>query len=610
MTLTNPPVAVSSFDSGRLAAGISAAATTITISPIYKTVNGVRTKQGLDTTSGIALITQGDFTERVSFEGASVNATTKVTTLTTCTRGLSATSTSASFTGGTGRAWPKGAKFTVVADVSYFQSSVYTTVPNSFSAKQTFAAGADFTSVTRPPKLPTLSQAQENALTPEEGMMWKNSDTGTNRQYVGGSIVDIGDAGTPNGSTTVAGKFEAATAAQRATGTGTGETGALLIPTNDALVKTSSGAGDENKIPVLDATGKLASGFLPTATSATFTNFFGDGSDGDVTLGSNTTLTRDMFYNNLDLSTFTLSTAGFRVFVADTLSGSGKIERNGNAGTAGGSAANTQGSAGGSAGSGGAPLSGGYLPGSVAGVNGRAGQTTVSNNGVNGTAGLAGTADTNTIGGNGAAGGAGGAGGNGGGFNGGTAGAAGAAGAATGLAVNSGGARNLSNIIPWRAFPDGASPVGFKGNAGGGGGGGSGSGTNDGTVAAPPGSGGSGGSGSNGGTILVCAKTMTGTFTIEAKGGAGGNGGNAGTLAQPPSNNGGSGGGGGGAGGSGGVVGLVYHEATGWSGSVVVTGGAGGTGGTGGQANGTGQAGSNGSSGSTGTSGISLIFTV
>jgi len=77
-----------------------------------------------------------------------------------------------------------------------------------------------------------------------------------------------------NASETVNGTVEIATAAQRGTSTSIGETDARLVPGNDALVKTSSGAGDENKIPILDATGKLAVGFLPSSDS-----LFGDGSD-------------------------------------------------------------------------------------------------------------------------------------------------------------------------------------------------------------------------------------------------------------------------------------------------------------------------------------------
>lgn len=76
---------------------------------------------------------------------------------------------------------------------------------------------------------------------------------------------DLAIAGSPNASTTVKGIVEIATAAEMGAGTGTGGTGALLVPPNSQLVKTSSGAGDENKLPVLDASGLLASGFIPVA---------------------------------------------------------------------------------------------------------------------------------------------------------------------------------------------------------------------------------------------------------------------------------------------------------------------------------------------------------
>jgi hypothetical protein len=65
---------------------------------------------------------------------------------------------------------------------------------------------------------------------------------------------------------------------------------------------------------------------------------FGDASDGSVTIGSNTTLTRDMYYANLTVSPgVTLNPGGFRIFVAGTLTlGSGSsIARNGNSAAAG-----------------------------------------------------------------------------------------------------------------------------------------------------------------------------------------------------------------------------------------------------------------------------------
>lgn len=49
---------------------------------------------------------------------------------------------------------------------------------------------------------------------------------------------------------------------------------------------------------------------------------YGTGADGDVTISSPTTLTRDMYYHNLTVNS-TLTTNGYRIFVSGTLSGNG-----------------------------------------------------------------------------------------------------------------------------------------------------------------------------------------------------------------------------------------------------------------------------------------------
>ena len=80
---------------------------------------------------------------------------------------------------------------------------------------------------------------------------------------------------------------------------------------------------------------------------------YGDGSDGDVTLTSGTTtLTRDMYYNNLTISgTAVLNTSNFRIFVKGILdisaAPSGSIANNG--GNGGNSATTGAGAAGSSA---------------------------------------------------------------------------------------------------------------------------------------------------------------------------------------------------------------------------------------------------------------------
>jgi hypothetical protein len=87
------------------------------------------------------------------------------------------------------------------------------------------------------------------------------------------------------------------------------------------FITTSSGAGDEGKVPKLNASGVLDNSFISYS--------FGNGSDGDVTISSPTTLTRDMYYNNLTVNS-TLNPDGFRIFVKGILSGNGTISYNGN----------------------------------------------------------------------------------------------------------------------------------------------------------------------------------------------------------------------------------------------------------------------------------------
>lgn len=90
----------------------------------------------------------------------------------------------------------------------------------------------------------------------------------------------------------------------------------------------------------------------PTEIDAAFgLAIFGDGSDSNVTISGNTTLTRDMFYNNLTVNAgITLTTAGYRIFVKGTLTNNGTISCAGNTATdATGAAALASGSLGGSA---------------------------------------------------------------------------------------------------------------------------------------------------------------------------------------------------------------------------------------------------------------------
>lgn len=279
--------------------------------------------------------------------------------------------------------------------------------------------------------------------------------------------------------------------------------------------------------------------------------FFGDGSDGDVDITSgafssvpitNNALTRDAFFDDLDLSGGDLDCAGYRLFVKGTLTidAGYKIHRNGNDGGDG---------AGVVQGSGGAALAAASLGATAAGGNGGRG----SDGAENGDNGSAGSASSPSLGGAGAAGGAGGTDGL---YTGGT-GAAG--GAVTAPTAAKGGFRAPPLAAILKEIETTVAKI--KGGSGGGGGGGGG-------AEFAEFGGGGGGGGSGGGVVFIAAKIIDNADgTISANGGDGGDGA-AGAAGGED--------GGGGGGGGGGLMILIYNSAT-W-GTEQVSGGAAGTG--------------------------------
>jgi hypothetical protein len=244
--------------------------------------------------------------------------------------------------------------------------------------------------------------------------------------------------------------------------------------------------------------------------------YYGTGADGVVTLGSDTTLVRDMYYDTLTVPVgVKLYTAGYRVSALNQITINGTIDRQGNPGTAT---------------TGGSALAAGTIGGSGAGG---AGGTTA--------AGVAGTATTSTVG---SAGGSGGLG---------SAAAGGANGTVTLPTAAVGGVECLA-MARQASIGRTLDNVLSAGGSGGGGAGGSGA------------SGQGGGGGSGGGVVVLCARIVTGSGTITAKGGDGFSGANVGT---------GTGGGGGGGGGA--VLIVSENDTTAEALTISVAGGAGGS---------------------------------
>lgn len=301
-----------------------------------------------------------------------------------------------------------------------------------------------------------------------------------------------------------------------------------------------SGSGSPVRVPAstdgfvytLDST-QAAGVKWAAAAGGGVSGIFGDGSDGTVTISSNTTLTRDMQYANLTVNAgVTLSTGGYKIFVSGTLTNNGTI-------------ANVGGNASGATKGNGAPQ--GSLSGGPAGGNGG---VTTGSSGSTGSAGGWQSSNTGQGGGSGASG-AGGSGGSGG----------------SPSAISS---SRLPVATALTGYYFGV-VAGLSGNGvmltpgSGSGGGGGGDGTNSG-----------GGGGGGGGCVLVCCKTLTGSGTFSANGGNG---------ATPSTGNCGGGGAG-----TGGWVVVCCQATSSWTGTLTAASGTAGSGvgtGTAGTANAT-----------------------
>ena len=187
---------------------------------------------------GVLRFRSGTKVEDVAYTSATINQTTKIVTLVGVTRDVCWNMFFVLQGCGGAQSFPKGTLVELSVDARLLNKKANTDRSNIFTFLQTFGSGAKLTGTRYPLKLNEFTTAQRNALTPEEGMMLKNSTTGTNQQYSGGAWSDIAAGGVVNAGFNAAGKVQAGTITSLIARSGTGSTGALNVITPTHVTMT------------------------------------------------------------------------------------------------------------------------------------------------------------------------------------------------------------------------------------------------------------------------------------------------------------------------------------------------------------------------------------
>jgi len=272
--LTTTPTTMQPQDSGVLYSYLSASATSIAISPIYKWVDGVRTSGCFNTGSGFVLIEDG--TKRYEYASFSGNACSsgQVTTLSGIRRGLS--TTTASFTAGTGMAWDAGSRVRVID-----YPLIYNQKANKDTANQFTASGAISFSGSGSFELPKVYDATIRDIqfkSPREGQLAYITGTNQVQIYSGGAWVQFSSGSTVNAGYANSGKVECATPSELAAGTASGSTNAPLVACGQEYTVGTTASGH---VVVTNPSGKVAPAILGTGTPSSTTFLRGDGAWND-----------------------------------------------------------------------------------------------------------------------------------------------------------------------------------------------------------------------------------------------------------------------------------------------------------------------------------------
>lgn len=256
--VTTTPTGIAAADETVLRTQITPLSTTIVLEPLYKWVNGERTKGCIDTPAGFAVIEDVRRTEWISFGTKSCNSTTKITTLTDVRRGLSPTTPG--FGTGTGLTWDASAKFRVIDYPLFYNNALYKDNVNSLTGSGQITGASTVQAIVDLPCVTTTQR--DNFTVVSDGNIICNSTLGTFQYRAAGAWISFGSGSTINASESAAGKVQLATVPNMTGSTVLGTTGAPLVLQSRYATTTGSLAINKGWVGLLGRNGRFTGSLL------------------------------------------------------------------------------------------------------------------------------------------------------------------------------------------------------------------------------------------------------------------------------------------------------------------------------------------------------------
>ena len=253
--LSTSPTALAPRDVSTLAATITASATSLTLEPVHKWVNGTETTGCFDTTAGFILIEDfGGKSEYASY-GSKSCSSSFITTLSELRRGLSVTSSS--YTAGTGQAFDAGASVRVVDYPTIYNKNFHVDTGNVCTASGCVSysgSGSEVQAVFAT----EAARTQQYGSNPRIGAVSCLDSTGQCYDYMAGAWRSRSGSNIINATTTAAGKGILAVVAD-ILAHNVYEGGSPLIVWTDLVTRSGSGASNnENKIVATSRNGVIS----------------------------------------------------------------------------------------------------------------------------------------------------------------------------------------------------------------------------------------------------------------------------------------------------------------------------------------------------------------